>query len=316
VKLSIVSTLYHSSASIDEFYHRATASAVEFAGDDYEIILVNDGSPDDSLEKALRHCAEDKHLIVIDLSRNFGHHKAIMTGLEHALGDHVFLVDSDLEEDPEWLELFWQKMQTDHADAVYGVQEKRKGGWFERLSGWLFYNLFNTFTGVYIPNNWVTARLMTRRYTEGLLLHRERELSIGGLFLLTGFNQRGVFVKKHSISHSNYTIRKKIDVLVNAITSLSSRPLVAIFYIGLLIFSLSMLYSFYMIINWVFLAAPPSGWTSMIVSIWLLGGLTISFIGIIGIYLSKIFLETKQRPFTIIKQTYGRVKHDQRNGAE
>jgi putative glycosyltransferase len=308
VKLSIVTTLYHSSASIYEFYQRATASAVQYAGDDYEIILVNDGSPDNSLEKAVHLCEEDEHIVVIDLSRNFGHHKAIMTGLEHALGDHVFLIDSDLEEDPEWLELFWQKMQADHADAVYGVQEKRKGGWFERLSGWLFYNLFNTFTGVYMPKNWVTARLMTRRYTEGLLLHRERELSIGGLFLLTGFDQRPVFVKKHSISDSTYTIRKKIDVLVNAVTSLSSRPLVAIFYIGTLIFALATVYSFYVIINWVFLAAPPSGWTSVIVSIWLLGGLTISFIGIIGIYLSKIFLETKQRPFTIIKRVYGRIE--------
>jgi putative glycosyltransferase len=306
VKISIVSTLYHSSSSIDEFYHRATESAKRFAGDDYEIILVNDGSPDDSLVKALGHCERDEHLMVIDLSRNFGHHKAIMTGLEHAVGDYVLLVDSDLEEDPEWLEPFWQKMQSDHADAVYGVQEKRKGGWFERASGWLFYNLFSTFTGVSVPKNWVTARLMTRRYTEALLLHNERELSIGGLFLLTGFDQRAVNVEKHSISESTYTLRKKISVLVNAVTSLSSKPLVGIFYIGTLIFSLATFYSLYIIVNWVFLASPPSGWTSVIVSIWLLGGLTISFIGIIGIYLSKIFLETKQRPFTIIKQIYGR----------
>ncbi|MEW8096784.1 MAG: glycosyltransferase family 2 protein [Candidatus Thiodiazotropha endolucinida] len=306
MKLSVVSTLYQSSASIEEFIQRVTSSAKRFAGDDYEIVLVNDGSPDDSLTKAVSYCEEDKHLVVIDLSRNFGHHKAIMTGLEHADGDYVLLVDSDLEEDPEWLELFWERMQTDHADAVYGVQEKRKGGWFERLSGWLFYNLFNTFTGVSVPKNWVTARLMTRRYTEALLLHNERELSIGGLFLLTGFEQQAVSVNKHSISNSTYTISKKIAVLVNAVTSLSSRPLVGIFYIGALIFSLATIYSLYMIINWVFLSSPPSGWTSVIVSIWLLGGLTISFIGIIGIYLSKIFLETKQRPFTIIKKIYGR----------
>jgi putative glycosyltransferase len=307
VKLSIVSTLYHSSSTIDEFYARATRSAVEFAGSDYELILVNDGSPDDSLLKTLRHCEKDEHLVVIDLSRNFGHHKALMTGLDHAVGDYVLLVDSDLEEDPEWLDLFWQKMQAEQVDAVYGVQEKRKGGWFERLSGWLFYNLFNTFTGVTVPRNWVTARLMTRRYTKSLLMHNERELSIGGLFLLTGFEQRAVSVKKHSSSETTYTFSKKIYVLVNAITSLSSRPLVAIFYIGALIFSLATIYSFYIVINWVFLSSPPSGWTSVIVSIWLLGGLTISFIGIIGIYLSKIFLETKQRPFTIIKQIYGRT---------
>jgi putative glycosyltransferase len=306
LKLSIVSTLYHSSASIDEFYHRSSMSAKRFAEDDYEIILVNDGSPDDSLAKAVSYSEKDQHLVVIDLSRNFGHHKAIMTGLEHAVGEYVLLIDSDLEEDPEWLELFWQKMEADHADAVFGVQDRRKGGWFERLSGWLFYNVFNTFTGVSVPRNWVTARLMTRRYTEALLLHNERELSIGGLFLLTGFDQHPVSVKKHSISDTTYTIGRKIAVLVNAVTSLSSRPLVSIFYIGALIFSLAALYSLFVVVNWVFLSAPPSGWTSVIVSIWLLGGLTISFIGVIGIYLSKIFLETKQRPFTIIKNIYGR----------
>ena len=306
MKLSIVTTLYYSSAFIEEFYLRATRVAKEFAGDDYEIILVNDGSPDDSLSKVIQLVDKDSHLVTIDLSRNFGHHKAIMTGLEYSTGEYIYLVDSDLEEELEWLEKFHRKM--DDSDVVYGVQLKRKGKWFERWSGWVFYRLFNTLTGVTIPRNWVTARLMTRRYVNALMLHNERELSIGGLFLLTGFKQVPVTITKHGISETTYTFSKKIAVLVNAVTSLSSKPLVGIFYSGTVIFFAAFLYSMYIVINWIFLSTPPSGWTSVIISIWLLGGLTISFIGIIGIYLSKIFLETKQRPFTIVRRIYGKEK--------
>ncbi len=308
MKLSVVSTLYLSSPYIDDFYRRTTESARKFAGDDYEIILVNDGSPDDSLDKAVILSEQDPHVSVIDLSRNFGHHRAIMTGLDYSNGEHVFLIDSDLEEAPEWLLRFYEQMNQEDCDVVYGVQKKRKGGWFERLSGWLFYKTFKTLTSVKIPESWVTARLMTRRYVNALLQHSERELSIGGLYLLTGFIQRPNVITKQSTSSSSYTFRKKISVLVNAVTSLSSRPLVGIFYSGVLIFITAAIYSLYLVFNWLFLSTPLSGWTSVMASIWLLGGLMISFTGIIGIYLSKVFLETKQRPLTIIRNVYGKSK--------
>src|SRR5450631_3293689 len=106
MKLSIVATLYQSSLHIDEFHRRAGTAAQRLVGSDYEIILVNDGSRDDSLDLAVAISRHDRHVIVVDLSRNFGHHKAMMTGLAHAQGDRVFLIDSDLEEEPEWLETF------------------------------------------------------------------------------------------------------------------------------------------------------------------------------------------------------------------
>ena len=128
MKFSIVSTLYQSAPYIVEFYQRATAVAQQFAGDDYEIILVNDGSPDNSCELAIKLTETDNHVVVIDLSRNFGHHKAIMTGLVQALGEYIFLIDCDLEEEPEWLSRFTMKMGREQCDVVYGVQERRKGG--------------------------------------------------------------------------------------------------------------------------------------------------------------------------------------------
>ena len=309
MKLSIVATLYQSAAHIPEFCRRAGAAAQQVAGDDYELILVNDGSPDDSLEVAVRLTREDRHLVVVDLSRNFGHHKAMMTGLAHATGERVFLIDSDLEEEPEYLPGFTSQLERDGCDVVYGVQEQRKGNWFERWSGHWFYRCFAFLTGLSLPPNIVTARLMTRRYVDALLRHEEREVFMAGLWHITGFDQRAQAVRKHSTSQTTYTLRRKLSLLVNSVTSFSNAPLVSIFYVGLAISLLALVYICYLVLTWLYIAKPLSGWTSVMASIWLLGGMIISFIGVVGIYLSKIFSETKQRPYTIVRQVYARP-HD------
>src|SRR6266481_9971297 len=125
--LSIVTTLYDSAPYLEQFYLR-TCAATEQITRDYEIILVNDGSPDNSLDIAISIHRRDKRVRVIDLSRNFGHHKAMMTGLTHAGGELVFLIDCDLEEEPELLEKFYRELKATEADVVFGVQQKRKGG--------------------------------------------------------------------------------------------------------------------------------------------------------------------------------------------
>ena len=304
MKLSIVATLYQSAPYISEFYQRASAAARQLVGKDYEIVLVNDGSPDNSLDLVVPITEIDSHVVVVDLSRNFGHHKAMMTGLAHTKGDQVFLIDSDLEEEPECLIAFAEQMQSQCCDVVYGVQEQRKGGWFERWSGQWFYRFFKALTGFALPENIVTARLMTRRYVDALLRHEEREVFMAGLWHITGFDQLPQIVKKHSTSETTYTLRKKMSLLVNSVTSFSNAPLVGIFYIGVSISLVAVVYIGYLAIQWMFLAKPLSGWTSVMASIWLLGGMVISFIGVVGIYLSKIFSETKQRPYTIVRQIY------------
>lgn len=306
MKLSVVATLYQSAPYISEFHQRASVAARNIAGEDYEIILVNDGSPDDSLQRAVQLVDADAHLVVVDLSRNFGHHKAMMTGLAHAKGDLIFLIDSDLEEDPGCLLTFAQRMNAQPCDVVYGVQEQRKGNWFERWSGQWFYSLFKAMTGMALPENVVTARLMTRRYVDALLLHEEREVFIAGLWHITGFTQLPQRVTKLSSSETTYTLRKKLSILVNSVTSFSNAPLVGIFYIGASISLVATVYIGYLLIDRIFLARPLSGWTSVMASIWLLGGLIISFIGVVGIYLSKIFSETKRRPYTIVRQIYAK----------
>lgn len=306
MKLSIVATLYQSAAYVAEFHRRAGAAAQELAGEDYEIVLVNDGSPDDSLQRALALMEADDHVVVIDLSRNFGHHKAMMTGLAHAKGERVFLIDSDLEEEPEYLLPFSRQLEAEGCDVVYGVQEQRKGSWFERWTGAWFYVLVRWLTGLALPDNIVTARLMTRRYVDALVLHDEREVFMAGLWHITGFDQRPHTVRKHATSETTYTFRRKMSLLVNSVTSFSNAPLAGIFYIGIAISALAFAYTCWLVARWMFFAKPLVGWTSVMASIWLLGGLVISFIGVVGIYLSKIFSETKRRPYTIVRKVHGR----------
>ena len=306
MKLSIVATLYQSAPHIHEFHQRTSVVAQELVGDDYEIILVNDGSPDNSLDLAIQLAKDDGHLVVVDLSRNFGHHKAMLTGLAHTKGEHVFLIDSDLEEEPEWLLEFERQLGRDSSDVVYGVQSKRKGGWFERVSGWLFYKIFNVLTDTKLPENMVTARLMTRRFLDALLLHEEREVSIGGLYVITGFQQSPVTVQKHDSSQSTYSFGHKMAVMIDSVTSFSNKPLISIFYIGLIILLVAGVNVLYLILNWTLYASVPSGYTSVMASIWLLGGLIIMLIGIVGIYLSKVFTETKQRPTSIVRQVFSK----------
>ena len=301
--LSIVATLFRSAPYLEEFYARSCAAA-EALTDDFEIILVNDGSPDNSLELALSLYQTDRRIRVVDLSRNFGHHKAMMTGLAHARGELVFLVDSDLEEEPELLKKFHEKLKATGADVVFGVQARRKGRMFEQVSGSLYFKALNLFSAHPIPPNHLTARLMTRRYVTALMQHREREFVMSGLWVLTGFLQISIVVRKHHKKTSSYRLRQKIAHLVNAITSFSSKPLVFIFYLGCFILLGASIAALDLIVRKLFFGALLQGWASLIVSIWMLGGLTIFCLGVIGIYLSKIFIEVKQRPYTIVREVY------------
>lgn len=312
--LSIVTTLYNSAPYLEEFHDRVCKAASQITHD-YEIIFVNDGSPDNSLEVALELHRKYPRVGIVDLSRNFGHHKAMMTGLIHARGDLVFLLDSDLEEEPELLHKFYDEMNRTGADVVFGVQEQRKGRLFERVTGSLFFKLFNSLSTYPIPTNLITARLMTRAYVTALAGHQEREFLIAGLWALTGFQQLPVKVTKHDKKSSSYSLGRKISHLVNAITSFSNKPLILIFYLGCIIVLVSSIAAIDLIIRKLFLGTLLVGWASLIVSIWLLGGLTIFCLGVIGVYLSKIFIEVKQRPLTIVKQTYG-LEQGQEHGAE
>ncbi len=235
----------------------------------------------------------------------------MMTGLMHAGGELVSLIDCDLEEEPELLERFYaEHKNNDDVDVVYGVQKARKGGFVEKISGNIFFWMFNLFSSYPVPANLVTARLMSKRYVDSLVKHKDREVFMAGLWAITGFKQVPLMVTKHDKGNSSYDLRKKISILVNSITSFSNKPLLLIFYLGSMILSISSLAALYLIIRRVFFGVLLAGWASLMVTIWLLGGLTIFCVGVIGIYLSRVFMETKERPYTIIRQIYERSKSD------
>jgi putative glycosyltransferase len=292
--------MYKSGPFLREFWERASVAAARITPE-YEIVFVNDGSPDESLATALELFRADDHLAVVDLSRNFGHHKAMMTGLAQASGDRVFLVDCDLEEEPELLERFWSKMDECGADVVYGVQDARKGGLVERVSGAFFYRIFNAMSPVRVPSNVVTARLMTERYVRSLLTYADREVFLLGLWALTGYDQVAEVVHKSKRRDTTYTLSHRIAVAVNSVTSFTNTPLMLVFYLGLVISLLSLVAAACLVTYRLFIGTYSAGWPSLIVSVWLLGGLTILCLGIIGIYVAKVFSETKRRPYTTVR---------------
>ncbi len=302
MKISIVTTLYESEPYIKEFVRRAGEKAKALT-DNYEIILVDDGSPDGSLQTALNLQKTNPQMTVIELSRNFGHHKAMMTGLEHTKGDLVFLIDVDLEEPPELLDRFYEEMEKGRWDVVYGVQKKRKGSLVKRVGGKLAWTLIHALLPIKIPRNQSTVRLMTGQYVRELVRHKEQMTAIGGLWVITGFRQTGLLFDKLCHRRSSYSFLRRLGMLVDSITSFSEKPLYAVFFLGCTMFFLSMLVACYLIIKKL-TGTVLSGWISVMVSVWGLSGLILLCLGLVGIYISRIFIETKNRPYAIIKKNH------------
>lgn len=307
MKLSIVSTLYRSAPYLEEFHRRVSVAAGKIT-DDYEIVLVNDGSPDDSLQAALDLQASDPHIQVVDLSRNFGHHAAIVAGLASSRGQHVFLIDCDLEEQPEWLSQFFDKKTESRSDVVFGVQEERVASRLSNFLGGLFWSALNVMSNVRIPHNPMTCRLMSRRYVDSLLEVGDHVLYLAGVFAWTGFSQTSLALKKvprPAAHRSTYNLSRKLMQVADSFSSFSVAPLSLIFLTGLAIWLSSLLYALVLLIEkLLYPEVVLSGFTSIMLSIWFLGGTTILVLGVIGIYVAKIFQEVKRRPLYIIRNLY------------
>ncbi|HEY9868987.1 MAG TPA: glycosyltransferase family 2 protein [Candidatus Obscuribacterales bacterium] len=306
MKLSIVATLYRSEKHLREFYERITRVAQGIT-DDFELILVNDGSPDGSLSIARELHEKDARVVVLDLSRNFGHHKAALTGVSYALGETVFLIDSDLEEPPELLGRFWRELHSDpELDVVFGVQQVRRGEGFNRLAGSWFYKVFNALSDHKIVENEVIARLMTRRYVDSLIRFREADPVLAGLCSLAGFNRKAIPMLKGQRRETSYDLGRKVSMVVRSVTSFSAKPLIMIFYLGATISLASFLYVLTLVIQKLVLGCTIEGWITIAASIWLLGGLILFSLGVIGIYVAMIFNQVKNRPLTIVRQQWRR----------
>jgi putative glycosyltransferase len=306
MKISVITTLYYSEPYLQEFYNR-TRSAILPYSQDYEFVIVNDGSPDNVMSVAKRLHEQDERVVIVDLSRNFGHHKAIMTGLSYTTGDLVFLIDCDLEEAPETFGEFYKALQSNpEADAVYSIQTERHGNALRRIPGDLYYRMVRYLSDYNVPQNILMTRLMTQRYVKDLVAHKEDLFSIEGLWELTGYKQIPIVIEKTFKGSSTYSWSKKLWLAIYGITAMSSKPLVMIASLGLFIMIPSALLILVLIAQRLSGYTTEEGWTSVLVSVWFLGGLIIFILGIIAIYISVIFAEVKPRPYTIVRRVYNR----------
>ena len=304
--LTVVAPLYRSEEFVEPFYRRIVDSAEKCVAS-FEIVFVDDGSPDQAGEKVRGLMREDERVRLVELSRNFGHHPAMLAGLSEAQGDLVFLIDVDLEEEPEWLSEFISDLRENDVDVVVGVQQKRVGPWIHRITGTAFSKLFNLLSETQIPEDQCTVRLMSRPYVDAMTSLPESNLFMGGHFAWVGFRQLYKSVQKSTRSSpSSYSFIKRLSLFSNAITSFTSYPLKVIFYLGLSVTTFAAVFGIILII-WK-LKSPEAfllGWPSVMVSIWFIGGLLILFLGLIGIYVSKLYTEAKSRPPFIVRKVYG-----------
>lgn len=303
--LSIVSTLYNSRCFLDEFLRGCLAALREAGFSEYEIVLVNDGSPDDSLGYALALKRDIPELVIVDLSRNFGHHHALQAGIQLARGDLVFIIDSDLEVSPGVLPAFVRKQRETGADLVFGYQESRMGGWFERISGGLFWKGFNWMSETRIPENVLTAQIMTRRFVDGLLQMGDRNLFLVGMVTWMGFDQIGISIaRQRRAGPSNYSLTKRLRLTINAVSSFSSQPLIWLFNAGVTITLLSLGLATYLVARKLLFNDALLGFTSMMAMMALSLGIMTTGLGTLGIYLGSIFRQVQNRPNYIVKDIY------------
>lgn len=306
MKISVVTPLYRSAPYIEELCARLKETIAKIGADQCEIVLINDASPDDDLAVAKRVADTDPHVSVIDLSRNFGQHSALMTGLRHADGDLVFILDSDLEEEPEWMALFHAEMARTGSDVVFGVNTAAKGNVPYRLGRRLFYAALRMLSGVQFPQDVVTARLMSRRYVNSLLEYSEREMFLAGIWHMVGFSQLPVAVQKRKSSSTTYTLWRLVSLFVNGVTSFSTRPLVAVSVVGLIFSAIALLFTGWVVVRQVVYGVAAEGWASVMAAVLVVGGTIMFFNGLIAIYVAKIFIEVKNRPMTTIREIYKR----------
>lgn len=305
--ISIVTALYRSENYLEKFVTLCEEALQEINCTDYEIIMVNDGSPDNSLGKAIALKENNEKVKVVELSRNFGHHYALMAGLETAEKDLVFTIDCDLEISPLSLIDFVKKYE-EHSDidVVYGVQEVRKGNFVERIGGEAFYFIFEKIGGIKIPKNILTERLMNRKYLSALIEMGDNSIFLAGMFHYIGFRQIPLAIKKGLREEkSTYTLGKRISLAFVAITSFSSYPLTLLLRIGMVItlfsFSIALGFVVYKIFNPEYVLM---GFTSLIVAIFISLGIIIFSLGLLGLYIDRIFNQTKNRQRYIIRKIY------------
>jgi len=304
---SVVAPIYNESKSIPEFYERIRKT-LDSLGEPWELVLVNDGSRDNSLDMIRDLNAKDPRVKVIDFARNFGHQIAVTAGMDHTKGDAVIIIDSDLQDPPEVIAKLAEQWKQGY-EVVYAVRNKRPGEtWFKLFTAKMFYRMIYRITDVNIPLDTGDFRLMDRRVVNAVNGMREHNRFIRGMTSWVGFRQTGVLYDREvrKFGSTNYPLRKMIKLAWDAITGFSYYPLQLAMYASLILFVLSVLGI--PIVSFLRLATGHAwfaGQATAIVVVLLLASFQFFFFFVMGQYMARIYDEVRGRPLYIIADTFG-----------
>ncbi|MGC1381415.1 MAG: glycosyltransferase family 2 protein [Candidatus Baltobacteraceae bacterium] len=304
-RLSIVVPLYNEAANVAPLLERLAGVAERFQGLSCEIVLVNDGSSDGTLAAIRDEMKRRRHIVLVNLSRNFGHQVAATAGIEIASGDAVVLMDGDLQDPPELIDAFVGKWREGY-DVVYAVRRTRRGeSTFKLLTARAFYRVIGRLTNVAIPLDAGDFRLMSRRVVEALRRSPERHRFLRGMVSWVGFNQVAIEYDRDEryAGVTKYPLTKMIRFAMDGITSFSDIPLRFASYFGFAVSAVAFVYALIVIGFKLFSLNPPGytpGWASTIVTVLFLGGVQLMSLGILGEYLGRVYDEVKGRPLYLI----------------
>ncbi|MFL6734107.1 MAG: glycosyltransferase family 2 protein [Sphingomicrobium sp.] len=314
--LSIVVPCFNEEACLDVLHARLTQAAAAAAGEDYEIVFVNDGSRDGSWRIMKSLSNKDPHLVAINLSRNHGHQLALTAGLDLCRGERVLIIDADLQDPPELLGEMLETMREQQADVVYGVRRSRAGETaFKRATAHGFYRLLSRATEVEIPLDAGDFRLMSRRALDALLAMPEQARFIRGMVAWIGFRQVPLAydrAERHA-GESKYPLSKMLRFAFDALTGFSSAPLKLASHAGLLLSLGSLLIIGY--IAFAFITGKSiQGWTSLMLVVVVLGAVQMFVLALMGEYIGRLYNEAKKRPLYIVQDIAGDMPAEGRLG--
>jgi polyisoprenyl-phosphate glycosyltransferase len=307
--LSIVVPCYNEQECLAVLHQRLTAVARQVAGEDYELVLVNDGSTDRTWPMMRDLAATDPRLVAINLSRNHGHQLALTAGLDLCRGDKVLIIDADLQDPPELLPDMLAAMDREGADVVYGVRESRSGETrFKRATASAFYRLLARATDVDIPVDTGDFRMMSRRALNALLAMPEQARFIRGMVAWIGFKQVPLSYKRDErfAGVTKYPLSKMVRFALDALTGFSSAPLKLASQAGLLLALGSVVLVIYIAFSWASGKTIP-GWTSLMLIVVVLGAVQMFVLGLMGEYIGRLYSQAKQRPLYIVQEIAGRA---------
>lgn len=306
VVLSIVVPMYNESENVGPFYERLK-KVLDQIGESYEIICVNDGSTDDTMEKLLKIREMDSNVKIIDFSRNFGKEIALTAGIDFSSGEAIIPIDVDLQDPPEIIPELISKWREGY-DVVYATRLSREGeSWIKRVTAALFYRMAKKIMHINIPKDTGDFRLMSKIVVETLKDMRERNRFMKGLFAWVGFPSSVVYYNREIryAGKTKWNYWKLWQFAIDGITSFSYIPLQIATYFGFIVAFLSFIYALFIVLRTLFLGIELPGYASTITIILFLGGIQLICIGILGEYIGRIYNEVKQRPLYIVRRKYG-----------